>query len=98
MHTTMQTLGRVAIIGGGVLVALRQRVLLRGAAELPVPQKAAIYRAGLRARPGDSRSVGRGVLLAACVAGAECARLLAQGVDRAERSAMLLDAAAAARR
>ena len=38
MHTTMQTLGRVAIIGGGVLVALANVFLLRGAGTLPEAQ------------------------------------------------------------
>lgn len=35
MHTTMQTLGRVAIIGGSVLVALVNVILFSGAAALP---------------------------------------------------------------
>lgn len=43
MHTTMQTLGRVAIIGGGVLVALANVFLLRGAGTLPEAQKVAVY-------------------------------------------------------
>jgi hypothetical protein len=43
MHVTMQTLGRVAIIGGGVLVALVNVFMLRGAADLPEPQKVAVY-------------------------------------------------------
>jgi hypothetical protein len=44
MHTTMQTLGRVAIIGGSLLVAGANVVLLAGVAELPEDQKAAAYR------------------------------------------------------
>jgi hypothetical protein len=43
MHVTMQTLGRVAIIGGGVLVAVVNVFMLRGAADLPEPQKVAVY-------------------------------------------------------
>ena len=43
MHTTMQTLGRVAIIGGGVLVAAANVWLFAGAAALPEAQKVAIY-------------------------------------------------------
>ena len=43
MHTTMQTLGRVAIIGGGVLVSLANVYLLRGVGELPEAEKAAAY-------------------------------------------------------
>ncbi len=35
MHTTMQTLGRVAIIGGGLLVSLLKLFMLRGVQNLP---------------------------------------------------------------
>jgi len=43
MHTTMQTLGRVAIIGGGVLVALANVFLLRGVNLLPEAERVAVY-------------------------------------------------------
>jgi len=43
MHTTMQTLGRVAIIGGSLLVALVNVVMLRGVQLLPPPEQAAVY-------------------------------------------------------
>ncbi len=43
MHVTMQTLGRVAIIGGGILVSLANIFLLRDAAALPEAEKAAVY-------------------------------------------------------
>ena len=43
MHTTMQTLGRVAIIGGGVIVSLVNVVLLQGVGALPEAQKVAAY-------------------------------------------------------
>lgn len=43
MHVTMQTLGRVAIIGGGVLVSVANVVLLRDAASLPEVEKDALY-------------------------------------------------------
>jgi hypothetical protein len=43
MHTTMQTLGRVAIIGGSVSVALANVVLFDGVQAMPEAQKAAIY-------------------------------------------------------
>ena len=43
MHTTMQTLGRVAIIGGGVLVSLVNVVLLAGVEHLPAAGKAMAY-------------------------------------------------------
>jgi hypothetical protein len=43
MHTTMQTLGRVAIIGGGVFVSLLNVVLFQDAAAMPESQKVATY-------------------------------------------------------
>jgi len=43
MHTTMQMLGRVAIIGGSVLVALANVVLFAGSEALPEDDKVAIY-------------------------------------------------------
>ncbi|MCZ6488414.1 MAG: hypothetical protein O6703_09590, partial [Gammaproteobacteria bacterium] len=44
MHTTMQTLGRVAIIGGSVLVAGVNLYLFRDVESLPELEKAQIYR------------------------------------------------------
>ena len=44
MHTTMQTLGRVAIIGGSVLVALINLYLFTGVHGLPEAEIARIYR------------------------------------------------------
>src|SRR5215475_5801540 len=43
MNTTVQTLGRVAIIAGSVLVALANVYLLRGVAELPEAHKTLAY-------------------------------------------------------
>jgi hypothetical protein len=43
MHTTMQTLGRVAIIGGGVLVSAANVYLLSGIEAAPATAKAAAY-------------------------------------------------------
>jgi hypothetical protein len=43
MHTTMQTLGRVAIIGGGVFVALLNVFLFRGVEAMDEAQKLATY-------------------------------------------------------
>ena len=43
MHTTMQTLGRVAIIGGLALVALANVYLFYGTESLPKERKAAMY-------------------------------------------------------
>ncbi|MEI7967532.1 MAG: hypothetical protein WCJ69_00980 [Betaproteobacteria bacterium] len=43
-HTTMQTLGRVAIVGGGVLVSLVNVILFADASALPAVEKIAKYR------------------------------------------------------
>ena len=43
MHTTMQTLGRVAIIGGSVLVSLANVCLLHRGRRLPEAEKARVY-------------------------------------------------------
>jgi len=43
MHTTMQTLGRVAIIGGGVFVALLNVLLFQGVDAMPETQKVDTY-------------------------------------------------------
>ncbi len=43
MHTTMQTLGRVAVIGGLALVALANVYLFYGTENLPQAERAALY-------------------------------------------------------
>ena len=43
MHTTMQTLGRVAIIGGGVFVALLNLLLFGGVETMSEADKVAVY-------------------------------------------------------
>jgi hypothetical protein len=43
MHTTMQTLGRVAVIGGLAAVALANVYIFHGTESLPQPQKQALY-------------------------------------------------------
>ena len=43
MHTTMQTLGRVAIIGGGVFVALLNLLLFSGVETMSEADKVAVY-------------------------------------------------------
>ena len=56
MNTTVQTLGRVAIIGGSVVVALINVYLFRNVEALSQPEKAADLPAGLRRgprHPGD---------------------------------------------
>ena len=58
MHTTMQTLGRVAIIGGGMLVALVNVYLFQPASkDLSADRKVpACIRTGLSDGAGRSRS------------------------------------------
>ena len=43
MHTTMQTLGRVAIIGGGILVAMVNVYVFSGTDGLPQPELVRVY-------------------------------------------------------
>ncbi|MBI2048367.1 MAG: hypothetical protein HYT30_00350 [Parcubacteria group bacterium] len=43
MHTTMQTLGRVAIVGGGIFVSLLNIFMFRGVEHMSVEEKAGIY-------------------------------------------------------
>lgn len=43
MHTTMQTLGRVAIVGGGILVSVVNVVLFRGVEGMAEAEKVAVY-------------------------------------------------------
>src|SRR4026209_493756 len=43
MHTTMQTLGRVAIIGGSVAVSILNIFVLQGGGGRPEAQKGAAY-------------------------------------------------------
>jgi hypothetical protein len=84
MHTTMQTLGRVAIIGGGVLVALANVILLRGVQDLPESQKVDTYQFIYQlALLIPAVSVG-GVLLAGVLRRRESRRLRRQGLS-AER-------------
>lgn len=43
MHTTLQTLGRIAILGGGVLVSLANVLVFSGTEQLTAAQKAPLY-------------------------------------------------------
>ena len=83
MHTTMQTLGRVAIIGGGVLVAVLNVFLFRGVEAMDEAQKLAtyihIYELALLI-PVASVS---GVLLGGLLKGRELRRLRSLGHDKA---------------
>jgi len=43
MHTTLQTLGRIAVLGGGVLVSLANVVIFAGTENLSIADKAPLY-------------------------------------------------------
>jgi len=84
MHTTMQMLGRVAIIGGTVLVGLINVWMFQGAAQLPEAQKAAIYgQVYLLALVIPLLSV-LGVILAAWMRSRTAAQLQSLGKTREE--------------
>lgn len=84
MHTTMQTLGRVAIIGGSVLVALINLYLFSDAENLPEPEKVLVYRdIYLIALAIPLVSIS-GVILASFIRRRNIHRMLATGLSRAE--------------
>jgi hypothetical protein len=91
MNTTLQTLGRIAIISGGVLVSLVNVLIFEGAETLSRAAKAAIYAEvyGL-ALVIPAISVG-GVLLAALLERREARRRRAQGFDPGSVLAPALD-------
>ena len=89
MHTTMQTLGRVAIIGGGAVVAVLNIVLFRDVESLPDSAKVDIYAdiyAFALVIPVVSVA---GVLLGLALNRRYSKRLAAQGFDAAQIRAML---------
>jgi hypothetical protein len=84
MHTTMQTLGRVAIIGGTVVVALINLYVFTGVSALPQEKIALIYRdVYLLALVIPITSVA-GVITAMLVRRRDMRRLRAQGLSRDE--------------
>ncbi len=91
MHTTMQTLGRVAIIGGSVFVALINLYVFSGVRELDEAAKASIYRdIYLMALAIPAISV-LGVVVASWLKSREKRRLLARGLGEQEVRALLLE-------
>ena len=91
MHTTMQMLGRVAIIGGTVLVSLANVVMFQGSENLPEADKVAIYlRIYELALIIPLLSVS-GVLLGGFLKRREAKRLAALGRSRAEIDRLLHD-------
>ena len=91
MHTTMQMLGRVAIIGGTVLVSLANVVMFQGSEALPEVEKVAIYlRIYELALIIPLLSVS-GVLLGGFLKRREAKRLAALGRSRADIDRLLHD-------
>ncbi|UCH52992.1 MAG: hypothetical protein JSW09_10450 [Pseudomonadota bacterium] len=91
MHTTMQTLGRVAIIGGTVLVALINLYLFSGARNLPQEQIAEIYRnVYLMALAIPVISV-LGVVLAGIIKVRDRRRLLRRGLSAAQVTELMYE-------
>ena len=89
MNTTVQTLGRVAIIGGAVVVALINLFMFRGAEALSEPAKVKIYRdvyMGALAIPAISVL---GVVLASVLYWRNIQRLVAKGFNRQQAREML---------
>ena len=91
MHTTMQMLGRVAIIGGTVMVSLANVAMFQGSENLPEADKVAIYlRIYELALIIPLLSVS-GVLLGGFLKRREAKRLAALGRNRAEIDRLLHD-------
>jgi len=89
MNTTMQTLGRVALIGGLALVAAINLYLFTGVERLSEAEKVAVYRQiYLTAMVIPFISVA-GVALAYLLKRRELQRLVGQGMDRAEARTLL---------
>src|SRR5436309_1113282 len=89
MNTTVQTLGRVAIIGGSVLVSLANVYLLRGVGDLPEADRALAYlRVYHLALVIPLVSV-LGVVLARVLTWRDARRLAAKGFARSEVLRML---------
>ena len=84
LHTTMQTLGRIALISGLVFVALLNIVMFAGVENLEQSQKAEVYsRIYLTALAIPLVSIS-GVALSQVMLAARARRLREQGVDAAE--------------
>jgi MFS family permease len=89
MHTTMQTLGRVAIIGGAALVAIVNVWMFRGVEAMPAAVKASVYlRIYLMALVIPVISVA-GVVLAMILKARDARRLKRRGFESDRIHAML---------
>jgi hypothetical protein len=89
MHTTMQTLGRVAIIGGTVLVAGANVWLFAGAEAMAEAEKAATYLLVYKLALVIPAVSILGVLLAGAIRRRDARRLAAKGYEAARIQSML---------
>ncbi|MEN9784268.1 MAG: hypothetical protein RJA24_1611, partial [Pseudomonadota bacterium] len=89
MNTTMQTLGRVAIIGGGVLVALVNLYAFSGVHALSEAQKVEIYRRIYLMALGIPAISVAGVIIAMLLRRRDAQRLRVQGRSAAEINLLL---------
>ena len=89
MNTTVQTLGRVAIIGGSVLVAGVNVWLFAGAAAMPEAQKVATYILVYELALVIPAVSIVGVMLAGVIRRRDARRLAARGFPREQVEAML---------
>ena len=89
MHTTMQTLGRVAIIGGGVLVSVVNVYLLRGVGALPMEEKGQVYQLIYELALVIPVVSVLGVALAALLRARAVRQLLSSGHSRREAEALV---------
>lgn len=89
MHVTMQTLGRVAIVGGGILVSIVNVFLLRDAGALPEAEKEAVYLFVYQLALIIPLVSIFGVVFASWLQRREMKRFLAQGHSRQEAAVLL---------
>ncbi len=89
MHITMQTLGRVALIGGLVLVAALNVWLFSGVEKMAEAEKVAVYRQLYTLALAIPVVSIFGVLLAGALRRRDLRRLVARGIARGEAEAML---------
>jgi hypothetical protein len=89
MHTTMQTLGRIAIIGGGVLVSVANISLFAGVETMSEAEKVATYILIYEMALAIPVISVLGVALAGFIKRRDLRRLVAKGLDREDARARL---------
>jgi BT1 family protein len=89
MNTTMQTLGRVAVIGGFAMVGAVNLYVFADVEALPAAEKAAVYRHIYLIATGIPFVSIAGVAFAFFLGQRDLRRLVAQGVNRAEARRLL---------